>query len=286
MNQSAETQGAGQAPLFTVIVLSYHSKEYIHQALASVFAQDYPRIQLLVADDGSRDFDREHVEGLVMELAGPNITDSLVIHQETNQGTVKNINAALRHSNGNYIKLLAADDALHDAQVLSKAAQAFLLQNCHLLLCSVQKCDQDLKPLPGVPPQKPLPGALLSDPGRLYASLCRKNNIMAGSVFIAQSLFDRLGAFDDCYRLLEDWPMWLKAAREGLIFGRDELVAVNYRTNQGVSSGYHPAYIQDKQYCFQLEIKPNRQRIGLVNYGLSFLLSKLTNSKILRRLLK
>ena len=41
-------------PLITVIVPSYNSPD-LYRTLRSVLSQDYPRIQLIVVDDGSSD---------------------------------------------------------------------------------------------------------------------------------------------------------------------------------------------------------------------------------------
>ena len=48
--------------LVSVILLVYNSAEQLPRALASVFAQDYPRLEIIVTDDGSEEFDAEEFD--------------------------------------------------------------------------------------------------------------------------------------------------------------------------------------------------------------------------------
>ena len=41
--------------LLTVLIPNYNYAEYIGKAIDSIFAQDYPAIELIIVDDGSTD---------------------------------------------------------------------------------------------------------------------------------------------------------------------------------------------------------------------------------------
>ena len=42
-------------PLVSVIIITYNSAKYVSDALESVKSQSYDKIELIVADDGSKD---------------------------------------------------------------------------------------------------------------------------------------------------------------------------------------------------------------------------------------
>ena len=52
-------------PVWSIIVLCYKNQDKLYGMLDSIFIQDYPRIQLIVSDDGSYDFDVEMVRDYV-----------------------------------------------------------------------------------------------------------------------------------------------------------------------------------------------------------------------------
>ena len=74
----AEAYSTEQYPLWSVLVFCYQNQNKLFGMLDSIFRQDYPRIQLIVSDDGSRDFDAEAVRSYIEENRGGNITDVIV----------------------------------------------------------------------------------------------------------------------------------------------------------------------------------------------------------------
>ena len=43
--------------LFTVVVLSYNNSKYLEECLDSILMQSYPEIEIIIADDCSKEFD-------------------------------------------------------------------------------------------------------------------------------------------------------------------------------------------------------------------------------------
>mgnify|MGYP000809890620 FL=1 len=52
-------------PLVSVLTPCYNTGRYIHRLLDSVIMQDYPRIQMIVVDDGSTDGSADIIKSYV-----------------------------------------------------------------------------------------------------------------------------------------------------------------------------------------------------------------------------
>ena len=268
--------------LFSVIVLSYENGRYFADSIGSVLKQEYPEIELIVADDGSTTFDKAWVERFIAENRQDNLRTYTVYQNHQNVGTVRSINNALSMAHGTYIKLLAADDALYDSSSLSQAAQA--LQNsvdgiivCHAMGCTPALEDDELfrdkyvRKLPQL------------DAWSQYRAFCTRNRIAAVSVFFRKDFFDSNGFFDEQYRLLEDWPTWLRITRNGKRFEAGNFLGVRYRKNTRSSTGIVVDYLRDKERAFEKEIKPYRKEIGLLLYLRAYFVLRMRNMKSIRK---
>ena len=202
---------------FSVVVLLYNNSEYLNECLDSIIAQDYPSIEIIVADDGSKSFEREHIISYLGSKKKENLINYIVYQNEKNYGTVKSANGAIRKASGKYIKLLAADDALYDEYSLTYAAKALQKSPSGVITGDVMRCDENLKPIAKY--RNKLPEALNDlEPLDVFRRLCVHNDIVAGGVFFSRDFFESYGYFDESFRLMEDWPTWLKATQHGCRF--------------------------------------------------------------------
>src|SRR5688500_3802276 len=94
-------------PLVSVICLCYNQARFIREAVASVFAQSYRNVELIIVDDASTDNSASVIRAMVAE--NPAIR-CLLLNQ--NVGNCKAFNKGLTLSKGDYIIDLAADDVL------------------------------------------------------------------------------------------------------------------------------------------------------------------------------
>lgn len=109
-NKGDSACAADITPLVSVVIPVFNHGRYIVDCLESVFSQDYPRIELLVLDDGSSDdsFDR------AWEWAKLHSSrfERCIIDRQQNQGICKTLNKLIIQSKGAYIQALASDDML------------------------------------------------------------------------------------------------------------------------------------------------------------------------------
>ncbi|MBI6873584.1 glycosyltransferase [Clostridium aciditolerans] len=256
-------------PLMTVIILSYNNIQYIIHAIHSVIMQDYNNIQLVISDDCSEHFDEQKILSYINKHKRVNIKDVVICKNDKNLGTVKNINSALKHANGKYIKLLAADDQLYDNSVLTQFVKYLETTGVMIATSTCAVYDEKLEQIKYLYPEtnnrkliKKLP------PNRLYRKLAVCNIIGGVGVCMRKDLLNKYGLFDDRYLLTEDLPTWLILSRNGVKIGYIDNVTVKYRLN-GVSNGESSPSTQilkdDLVKIIDNEILPNRYM--LTTYG-------------------
>lgn len=103
------TAATMMVPLVSIIIPCYNSGQFLAEAVASAIGQTHPRIEVVVADDGSTD---RFTQQEVRRLARRHEQVALVLH-ERNQGLSAARNTAIRASHGEFIVPLDADDRLH-----------------------------------------------------------------------------------------------------------------------------------------------------------------------------
>ncbi len=92
-----------QAPLFSVIILTYNAQKYIKKCIDSVLGQNYPNIEIIVIDNNSVD---ETKNLLRTKYQAQNIK---IIFNENNIGFAAGQNQGIRVSGGKYILCLNQD---------------------------------------------------------------------------------------------------------------------------------------------------------------------------------
>ena len=101
-------------PLISVGIPTYNRSVGILRTLNSIWAQQYPNLEVVISDNCSTDDTQEVIQQVSKEH--PEIKFH---HQKTNIGMIANFEFVLRKSNGKYFMWVADDDAL-EAGVLLK----------------------------------------------------------------------------------------------------------------------------------------------------------------------
>ena len=95
-----------QSPLVTIICISFNHAKYIKEALNSIWNLKYSNIELIIADDSSKD----NCQELIKELVSNRNVKLLL--ESTNIGHCKIFNYALQFATGEFVIDFAADDVL------------------------------------------------------------------------------------------------------------------------------------------------------------------------------
>ena len=110
-------------PLVSVLVAAHNAERWIEETIASVLAQSWRRLELIVVDDGSTDATRDRVEPYHASRA-------LTLISQPNAGQCAARNRAYRESSGELVKFLDADDLLSPTCIELQVARLTARPNC------------------------------------------------------------------------------------------------------------------------------------------------------------
>lgn len=227
-------------PLVTCIIPCYKKFDYLYQAIDSVLIQNYARIELLVTDDCSPNFPKQEIVEYINKNKKENIERVLVHHNEQNIGIVRNMNGMISVAKGDYFINLAGDDVFFDENVFSKVVERFIETGVDFLSCSRLKCTEELEPIEIIPTDsdKQILKKLDTAEKQFHSFVIFKYyNIASGSaMYFSKNNIERMGLFDEKYRMWEDGPRITEYARLGdMIPTAFDIVAIKYRLG-GVSN--------------------------------------------------
>lgn len=261
--------------LVSVLILSYRNLEGIYESLKSVFKQKYENIEIVISDDGTVGFESEKnkIEEFVEKNRTPNIREVIINDIKVNGGTVKNINSAIKKSNGIYIKVLSAEDVFSDEKSLGEYVE-YLKNNdydiCFSKIRGVKEdgtyqyellaCESDYKKLAGY--------SVEEHRKRLFS-----RNYLPGIGWAAKrQLFEKYGYFREESRIIEDYPYWLHLTEHGCKFGFLDKYLIDYKLT-GVSSAgsYSEMFMNDMFVIYDKFIFPYDHRYGVLQPIYNFL---------------
>ncbi|RDV16712.1 glycosyltransferase [Pontibacter diazotrophicus] len=208
------------SPLVSVIIPCYNHGAYLQEAFESVWSQAYPSIEIIVVDDGSTDNTREVAAS----------TKGVKYIYQKNQGLSAARNTGVRHSEGELLVFLDADDwLLPDAINLNVH---YLLQNEQLAFVSGghDKVFVD----EGIVKEE-----VYEVPSEHYFHLLQGNYIgMHATVMYRRWVFEEF-AYDTSLKACEDYDLYLRITRKYPVLHHTGKIAA-YRLHTANMSGNIP----------------------------------------------
>jgi glycosyltransferase involved in cell wall biosynthesis len=116
---------SGAEPKVSVVIPTYNRARFLPEALESVFAQSYPNIEVVLADDGSIDD--------TCNVIRPYL-NRIVYVKKANGGLASARNVGLRHASGKYIAIMDSDDICMPDRIATQVG--YLERNPNVFLCS------------------------------------------------------------------------------------------------------------------------------------------------------
>jgi GT2 family glycosyltransferase len=219
----ATPRGPSPAPLVSLIVRTHAGRlGWLREATACVVNQTYPRIELIVVEDGPASA-RPEIEAL--DRSG--WVEAVRYLSIEKGGRSRAGNAGLAAARGSILGFLDDDDLLYADHVETLVAE----------LCATPECAAVYGLAAEVPTRRTTNEpfryqergpALVHNRPFLRASLLRGNFLPIQTVLFRRECYERHGGFDAGLEALEDWDLWLRYSADGA-FRRVEKVTSLYR---------------------------------------------------------
>ncbi|MET4225094.1 glycosyltransferase family 2 protein [Oerskovia enterophila] len=206
---------AADEPLVSVVLATNRGGPFLAEALASVAAQTYPHVELLVVDDGSPD--PAEIQGLVAS-AGL----GTVLRLEPS-GVSAARNAGVQRSRGDLLAFLDDDDRWHPDRLRLTVEALAGRPDAVIGYCGMRTID---------PAGEQVVAADQRAAHDARDVVRGRTGIMLPNLVMRRSAFDAVGGFDPAYRQGEDLDLVLAAATLGPFVFVDA-VLVDYRYHPG-----------------------------------------------------
>lgn len=121
----------GACPEVTVIIPSFNYRDYIEQALESVFNQTFKNYEVIVVDDGSKDGSYEFLK---TQYAAQGRIKLICHENHRNLGLGKSLELGLSEATGNWVAILECDD-IWEPNCLERRVAA-VQKSASILFCS------------------------------------------------------------------------------------------------------------------------------------------------------
>ncbi len=115
--------------MVSVIVPVYNVENYIEECLLSLVNQTYKNIEILVVDDGATDH-----SGKLCDVFAKKYPEIITVYHTENHGLSAARNVGLKHSKGNYVCFVDADDWIEPEMI------EILLRNIHQTDADISTC--------------------------------------------------------------------------------------------------------------------------------------------------
>lgn len=214
--------------IVSVIIPAYNAEAFIERTLNSVISQTYKNLEVLVIDDGSQDRTAEIVQAIAQKDC------RVKLLQQANSGVAAARNLGIKHSQGEFIAPIDADDIWYP-QNIDKQVQYMLEAGESVGLVYSWSVDIDEQDAPT--------GNFRASniEGKVYKTLVCHNFLgNASASLIRRSCFEKLGGYNCQLREqnaqgCEDWELYLRIA-EHYQFGVVREFLIGYRKILGSMS--------------------------------------------------
>jgi len=215
--------------IVSVIIPTYNYANFIGEAIGSVIAQTYKKLEIVIVDDGSTDNTREIVKHFIEKTK---IVSISYVYQD-NKGPSAARNAGIRQSSGEYVAFLDADDIWLPNKLQLQMDIISKDRSIGLITCGRYDIDKDGEVL------GPFLGFKNKNRYKLLNEFFTRNVICAGgsSTLIRRKCFNELGVFDETLAVAEDWDMWLRICKI-YRFESINIPLIKVRIHEGSQSYY------------------------------------------------
>lgn len=204
-------------PLISVIMPVYNAEQYIQASLNSILEQTYPRLEIIIVNDGSTDASKKILE----TYHDPRIC---IIEHEKNKGLISALNEAIQISKGDFIIRMDADDIAFKDRIQKQVD--FLIANPRIDIVGSHAIffEKDIhNPLPNweldlrTNSSEEINKALVWENCMIHPSICMRSNIAKAFLY------------EPSQKNYEDYDFWLRAVSKNTAIAKINEALIYYR---------------------------------------------------------
>lgn len=253
--------------LVSIVVVNYNSERFIMETLESIRNQSYFNIELIISDDNSCDNSVIIAKKWLSDNEDRFINTVLICNCE-NTGISANLNRGIKICQGKYIKIIASDDILHH-DAIKEYVMYSEKNNLNVAFSDVYRFNDSDVTRSELNDYQINKEIFNLSQEKLYKKVLVNNYFPAPSSFIKRDIFLKIGLFDEKYKMIEDWPYWVKLLEKNIRISFLDKKLVYYRIhNNSITNNknklYNEKYINDL-YKFYRNIRRGRMiKKGLI----------------------
>lgn len=224
---------AKDAPLVSIVVVTYNSAAFVIETLDSIKEQTYQNIELIVSDDNSTDNTIE-VCNVWLSRNGNRFSRVELVTSSINTGIAPNFNRGIRVAKGEWIKTIAGDDALTPhviekyIEYVKQSPDALFLHSDVIVykdtFVETNRLTRNSRARLKINREE-------TNASDQFEILLRQSQIWAATVMMKREVFDRVGLFDESIPMWEDRPMWLKVTKANIKLHFLNTIGAKYRVS-------------------------------------------------------
>jgi glycosyltransferase involved in cell wall biosynthesis len=205
---------AAAGPRVSIVTPSFNQAEFLEETLRSILLQDYPALELIVIDGGSRDGSVD-----IIRRYAPWIKDWV---SEPDRGQADAINKGMARATGEIVAWLNSDDVYAPGAIQAAVAALSAQSELGGVYGDVAFTAANGRVL-NVMPAWPYDRRQL---------VCATNLMPQPATFVYRAGWERVGGLDLNLRLALDYDLWVRLALSGVTFAHVPGVWATYRLHE------------------------------------------------------
>ena len=238
--------------LVSLMVPAYNQEDYIVDSLDSIYAQTYQEIELLIANDFSKDRTLDVIKDWVNKHK-ERFVRCEIFDNPVNLGISKNCNLLLKAADGKYLKLLAGDDMLMPDAIEKQVSFFENNPETDLLYANAFSIGaSDHYPIKSINKQNLYYAAAPHYENGIAEAMSAYSVIPAPTVMLKNTTVKNFGLYREDLAF-EDWEYFLRLATGGAKIAYLDYVVVAYRMLEVSASHFGKGEVEEERFDKVLE---------------------------------
>lgn len=188
---------SNRQPLVSIITPSFNSGKFIEECIQSVSNQDYPYVEHIIQDGGSKD----ETINILTKYSNSNIKNKIKWESRRDNGPTDAYNKALQRSRGDIILFLGADDALMPGAISWAVKNMFRHKDAAVIYGDEYITDEKSRTITTFVPKS----------FNFVSLLCLELVPPAEASFIRRYAFEKVGFhLDESLKNAPDYELWVR----------------------------------------------------------------------------